>query len=192
MVDSSIGFDDIINERPELEKGLEFRFYPEGYRQQIFVIWYNAGKPSSKKLFNIIPPWEYNGKKPAVAALKHWIDDVFVIQSKNLDDQVMRKLNEKLVEEKLEMLQRHADTGKEIQDIAFKYIKDNTDKLNINSAARLWIAGVEVERDSRGIPDALKKLNEMSNEDLMKKLEDIIVQSPGELLPENGEEIIDV
>lgn len=185
-----ITFADVKNDYSERE--FETRHYPREYIQQCFIVWYNGGKPPVKQLYLHIPISEFAGKKPNIYTLNKWIAGVFVPQAKSLDEEVMKKLNEKLISEKMEMLQRHADTGKEIQEIAFDYIKQHKDELTINSAARLWEAGVEIERNSRGIPDALKKLQQMSDEDILKDIKQIIDGGSAELLPE-GEvaEIID-
>jgi hypothetical protein len=157
--------------------------FPPEYHQQLFLIWYEKGKPSVPLLHKIIPEEPLLGKKPTVATLQVWVREDFKPKAEELDTQVEKAIFEKAVTEKIEMLERHTSTAVKMQDIAIKYLEENQDELNPNSATRLLIEGVRIERESRGLPDALRKMSETSDEDLLKQIQEFMNLGSSSLEP---------
>lgn len=160
--------------------------YPPDYVTNVFLVWYQKGKIGARDLQNAIPPDTF-GDKPTVTALWGWIKGDFADRAKELDDQVNRQIAERAVAIKIEMLERHARIGSEMQDMALKYLDDNKDNLGVGSSVRLLIEGVRIERESRGLPEALQELSHQSDEDLMKEIEKLMSSAQVSFLP-GGEE----
>lgn len=142
--------------------------YSEGYKQQVFQIWYNSGKPIAVDLLDMIPNPETNyGRKPSAITIHSWIAQ-FQEQAESLDLQVREKIDQELVLAKVEMVKRHAEVGKEAQKIALEWLRSNP--LTAAAAVRLLFDGAELERGALGIPEALSKLVTMTDEQLLEEL----------------------
>ncbi len=154
--------------------GVEFE---ESYKLDIFQLWYSNGRPGSLRLYQMIPA-NIDGDRPTKSTLARWIDTEFREKAASLDQMVETELQNRLVQEKIEMLQRHANLGVKMQDTAIEYLDAHKEELNPNAAVRLLVEGVRIERESRGLPDALRKMSEMSDDDLVKQIEKIIADAP--------------
>jgi hypothetical protein len=164
-----------------LMKAKAIRFPPE-YKTQLFMQWYNLGKPNVNVFIRQVDECEVTGTK--------WIHEDFVEMAKTLDDQVIRTMNEKLVQEKVAMLSRHARVGEEMQNLALEYLRTK-DLDSSASAIRLWMEGTKLERDSRGIPEMIKKMMSLSDDDLLKEISNMVTNSPLKLdYPD--EDVLDV
>lgn len=171
--------------------------YTANYVDAIFTIWYKMGKVGPTRLSNMIPePSEYgiSSSKPSENTLRRWIENdstlskSFLERAEYLDEQVANELQGRLIAEKVAMLDAHTVVAKEMQDMALTFLRENKDKLNSNSAVRLLVEGVRIERESRGIPRTLEKLAERSDEELMDQIEDMLLRSSVEIKPlESGE-----
>jgi len=157
------------------------RFSSE-YKEQIFYLWYNNGKPPEHKLVLLIPEnWDKFHRIPTVNGLKFWIDVEFVPRARILDSLIKEKMDTIIVAEKIEMLKRHANIGKNMQEGALKWLEENgNDLMNSSAAVRLLVEGIRIERESVGIPTSLEKIMHLSDEDLQKEVEKILTQ--GKLL----------
>jgi len=148
------------------------------YREKIFYIWYNHGKPGSMNLLPFITPeideW---GRIPGKYALDSWIEDEFFPRAIQLDTEIKKQLDALLVAEKVEMLKRHADVGLRMQDMAIEYLNENREELSAPAAVRLLVEGIRIERESRGIPAALDKIRDMSDEKLMDQIKEIVTST---------------
>jgi hypothetical protein len=159
--------------------------YPQPYIDQLFTIWYSMGKPAASSFSATMPPYDdgITKRKPALQTVQKWIIDIFVDRGKVLDDQVMNQINQRLVADKVEMLNRHAELGFHIQNMALEYLDGNKDKLNVSNSVRLLVEGVRIERESRGISTTLEKITNMSDEELEKQVRQLVERSPVDLLP---------
>jgi hypothetical protein len=156
---------------------LDRSHFTDEYKNSIFMIWYRSGKVNPTALLGIIPP-NSDDKKPTRITLGNWVDD-FRPRAEELDEVVKDELDGRLVKEKIEMLNRHADIALEIQGKALDYLrdKDHSD-LNAASAVRLLVEGIRIEKESRGIPKILSKMASMTDDDLLKKAEELLLRSP--------------
>lgn len=167
--------------------------HPPAYKDLVFVVWYKSGKTNARHLWGLIPNDEiYFKGKPTVNTLQNWINNDFPERAAVLDDQVMAEINGRMIAEKVEMLNRHAEIGKEMVTMSARYLKDHEDELTINSATRLLVAGIEIEQDSRGISSTVKKIAQMSDEQLEAEIKRLLLSAPVEFeAPESIEEEID-
>lgn len=166
-----------ITEVPILSRTKGTKAFNAHYREKVFYIWYNQGRPSGSYLINHISP-ELDERKriPTVSLLKKWIASEFNIRAKELDDAVKRELDNRLIAEKVEMLKRHAELGLQMQDMAINFLNENVDTLSAPAAVRMLVEGVRIERESRGIPAAIDKMMNMSDEQLMKEVQGLITE----------------
>lgn len=156
--------------------------WTEAYKQECFMVWYRSSKPSATKLADLIHPEKVSKRKPLGSTLNKWVSD-FNKQAASLDEQVERAINERLVAEKVEMLNRHAETAKKMQEWSIDWLENNIDKLNSNAAIRLWVEAIRIERESKNVPTAWSDTGRLSDEDLQKKLIAIVRGTPPEVSP---------
>jgi len=157
--------------------------YTEGYRDAVFAIWYSAGKPTVRKLKGMLPdPAEFGISSgfPGDNTMVGWVQD-FQERAVSLDEQVSRQMQERLISEKVQMLNAHADIGHEMQQMALDYLREHPEKLNPNAAVRLLVEGVNIERESRGIGKSVMQMIDRSDEDLLKQINELLAFSPAEL-----------
>lgn len=152
--------------------------FSQEYKDKIFYLWYHKSKPNNLALYNMIPVDDAVGHKATQSTLKSWIDKDFRPRAEALDSKVAEELEGRLIQEKIQMLQKHAQLGVEMQDMATKYLKTHEDQLTSSSAVRLLVEGVRIERDSRGLPEALKKMMEKDDDELLLEVENILANAP--------------
>lgn len=152
------------------------------YKMKAFQLWYNSGKPSPASLLQIMEIDEYSHGKPTIFTVTAWVKE-FKPLAEELDAQVIQQMNEKLITAKVEMLERHASIGLEMQDKALTYLRSvDLNKLDDPAlAVKIWTEGTKLERDSRGIPEMIQKMMKMSDDDLMKEIGTLISKSPVQL-----------
>lgn len=171
----------MLTERPA--QGTQFTAI---YVDAVFSIWYNASKPNPRRLVNMTPdPIKYGlaMSRPSETALKKWIDTIFIDRAAVLDEEVAKQLADRLISEKVAMLDAHAVVAAEMQEMALTFLRKNRNKLNSNSAVRLLVEGVRIERESRGIPRTLEKLADRSDEELLAQIEDMLLRSTVDVQP---------
>lgn len=158
--------------------------YTRGYKDDVFMLWYNNGKPSAQRLWEMLPE-EWEIEKPAVKAISGWIRDIYKPRAEMMDERLAQELEGRLVKEKVEMLYRHANVGRLMQNKALTYLdKVDPDDLNTSAAVRLLVEGVRIERESVGLPQALEKMLDETDEDLLNRVEKLLGESPAEILEE--------
>jgi len=168
--------------------------FNETYKLEVRNIWFRSGKKSAGSILGMISPDPEARRKPSLETMKKWIAEEFRPFADDLDQQVNDELAARMIREKVEMLDRHAETGKEMQNIALTWLRNHEDDINAIAAARILISGIDIERASKGIPKALEKMMQMKDEDIVKRIQDIISRSPTfvepNIEPEVAEEII--
>ena len=157
--------------------------YSDHYKEQIFWIWYNGGKPSYARLATEIPP-DDRGNYPGKLTLIDWANSGWRERAEELDNQVKQEFEKEVVEQKVEMLRKHAALGSEMQDLGLTWLKQNPDKITANAAVRMIKDGWELERASVGVPEALQKMLSQNDEDLLKMIEAALTNEDLDLLDE--------
>lgn len=153
--------------------------FPPGYVDDVFAIWYNAGKPSAANLYRSVPEWEFTGEKPTLANLKAWMHtEDWIDRVEQLDLEVQKVFTEKQIVSKVEMFERHAQVGRAMQQMSLDWLEEHKDELTPGTAVRMLVDGIEIEQGAAGIPDALKKMMEMKDEDLKNEIAQLIADTP--------------
>lgn len=165
-----------MEDQPQVLAPYEQYFGPE-YKHLCFMIWYRNGKPSPTHLLDVLPIDELVGRKPGIPCLKNWVKD-FEQQAHDLDMQVSEELNKRMIAEKVEMLHRHAGDSKAIQEWAMDFLKEHKGDFTVSTATRLWVEATRIERASRGIPSMFDKINDATDEDLLKELQKVVTDAP--------------
>jgi len=156
--------------------------YTDTYREKCFVAWYNAGKPSVA-IFALSAPEDEYGRVAGKQAIINWSVE-WRERAEALDAEVRNQLESKLVAEKAEMLKRHADVGKKMQNIALEYLDkpEIINKLTPNSALRLLVEGLKTERISVGMPDVLEEVMTKTDEELLEDITKLITSGKSEII----------
>lgn len=168
-----------MNSRP-----VRLRDFDEGYKLACFYQWYSAGKPAPIKFHQMAQP-DREGRSPALKTINKWYKD-WVVQAEELDQQARDVLNATVVAEKVEMLKRHGKIAKEMQQMAINALEEEHTVLKASDAIRLLVESMRIERESVGIPGAIEKIMEKSDEDLLLDITKLL--DKGTLAPMEQEE----
>jgi hypothetical protein len=153
--------------------------FSQEYHDDAFRLWYSAGKPNVRQLYQMLPD-NPDGRKPSHATLHKWVKEEFMEKAMEMDQEVVDALQEKLIQSKVEMMERHVDLSRKMQEVGFKVLDENPDNISVGNAVRLIIEGVRIERESNGIPDMLRKMALMTDEQVIKTIEQLASKSPVE------------
>lgn len=174
--------------------------FPEQYKEEIFRLWYMHGKPSVAKLFKLVKSeigiCTELGYYPGIVAIGNWIRNLFRPRAEFLDLEFQRQNNEKMIAEKVEMLNRHVSLAKEMQDMSIDYLREHGLGSSKTAVAAL-INGLRIERESSGLAPMVLALSKVTDEDLLKQLEDVIHKGnityfgPNEEVLDGSEEAIE-
>lgn len=147
--------------------------YSDAYIEKCFVAWYTAGCPDGGRTMKIIPQDEM-GRTPHPEVVKGWIKRYdWHSRADILNEQVAREIEKKAVEIRVEMLNRQAELGKQLQEKGMEYLEAHEFE-KAGEALKAVISGAELERSSRGLPEAIMKVAEMRDEDLAKTLDSLL------------------
>lgn len=164
-----------------MEKKRPLRYIDE-YRQEAFLVWYSNKKPGAVTLNNMLTEiYDEHAVIPSIPVLNNWINDQFIPKAYELDLQVSKQLDEQAIASKVAMMQRHAEVGKEMQDIGIQYLRDNG-VGNARNAITAVFRGIEIERQSN-VPTMFEKLDKMSDDDLLKEIKQLASNSTIEIEP---------
>ena len=153
--------------------------FPSGYVDDVFALWYNAGKPPATNLYRSVPEWEFNQEKPALEVLRSWMrSDEWIERTEQLDLEVRKTFTEQQIISKVEMFERHAEVGRTMQQMSLDWLEANKEELTPGTAVRMLVDGIEIEQGAAGIPDALRKMMEMKDEDLKNEIAQLLADTP--------------
>lgn len=148
--------------------------YTDDYKNAVFYVWYNRGRCGINSLSGYIDH-DQNGRTPSIRTLIMWKDEYkWEERADKLDIEIKAKVDGEVIAEKAEMLKRHALTGRRMQDIAIEYLEEHKDDLKPNSAVRLLVDGIRIERESLGLPSIVSEVIKTSDEDLLKSITDLL------------------
>jgi hypothetical protein len=162
---------------PPVRRPSRIEKFDTPYKAEAFAIWYKMGKCGAGLLYPALPP-NSDGDVPTIGTVQQWISKDFIPQGDALDLQVKAAMDQRLIQEKIKMLEEHTQVAKEMQDMALEYLRDNRENLKVPNAVRMLVEGIRIERDSRGIPAMMEKLVDRSDEDLMNELKEIVAKTP--------------
>lgn len=145
-------------------------------KEELFYYWYNNRKLGAKKIYDALEEQYPEADLPSRSTFALWIRE-YNHRAIELDRQVHQQLEEAVVAEKVEMLKRHASVGVVMQNMAIDYLQAHADDLTSAGAIRLLVEGVRIERDSKGIPEALEKMSKMSDDQLLEEVKRLATSS---------------
>ena len=163
--------------------------FSQEYKIYVFSTWYANGKPNAKNLQAMLEEPEPNsGKFPQPTTLKKWIDNEFIAQAIFLDEKVALELENRLTSEKIEMLSRHAGIAEKMQEEAWVWFentkkttedgKEYLDLGNARTAITLLVEGLKIERESRGIAQISEKFSRLTDNQLVDRLKELVMDAP--------------
>ena len=156
--------------------------FPPGYVENLFSLWYMAGKPSISSFYSLIPEEPNIKERPPITTVSDWLRrDEWKQKTELLDAEVSKAMQEKYLAATVEMFERHADIGREMQTIAVDWLRKHKDELGPGTAVRLLVEGVNMEQDTASIPEMLKKLKSMDDEKLLNEIQTYLTELPSEL-----------
>lgn len=163
--------------------------YTDEYKAKCFIVWYTAGRPTGMNHIMDIVPQDALGRKPNVNLLKKWRDeDGWLERADELDARAMEKVDNTLVKQKAEMLQRQAGIGRELQEKGIDHLR----KMPLDSSAAAIAAivkGAELERSSLGMSDFMLRMSKMSDADLRDAIVKLASRSDGTIIDADEVEI---
>lgn len=149
---------------PRERKG-KFREYSPDYKEIIKQTWYTHGRPDAPSLREIISADE-QGRKPNAIIMQRWRrDEMWDFWADELDSKALTLAEDNLIQQKAEMLKRHAQIGWDLQTEGMKFLKDGGFDSSA-AAVSAVIKGAQLERESRGIGETIVKMAQMTNEEL--------------------------
>lgn len=147
--------------------------YTEAYKETCFQVWYAAGRPSSRQAVKIIPADEHN-RKPTYVLLSTWIRLLgWNDRAKEMDHEVTKQMETYAVEQRVDMLKRHAESAKQLQLEGIKYLLEHPPEKTAD-AIRMVTEGIRIEKESVGLPEALTKIAEMKDKPLTELIGQLI------------------
>ena len=137
--------------------------YSADYKEKCFLSWYAHGKPTGATARAFMPEDE-NGRVVSAELLFQWKKDGrWKDRASQMDVEVQRKVQAKAIEEKVLMLQRHAEMAFKVVKMGYEYLIENGFG-SANTALKAFTEGIKIERDSRGLSQAIQKVSELSDE----------------------------
>lgn len=160
---------------PRERKG-DFREYTENYKNIVKEKWYAAGRCDfSKSFINGLP--EENGSRPSVYTIKTWRkNEMWDFWADELDSKALALAEENLIQQKVAMLKRHAETGWMLQTLGITHLVSGTFDSSASAVAAV-IKGAQLERESRGMGEMMVKMAQMSDEKLREEITKRIQQA---------------
>ena len=149
--------------------------YSSDYREAAFRAWYQAERPTMSKLRELLNP-DSRGRIPELSVIGHWkLDDDWDARADALDGNAQIQLDNQSIQARIEMLQKHAQMGKELSDKGREYLSKNGFDTGAE-AIRAIIEGVKLERQSAGYAEFLARIADASDEDLNKELQKMLTK----------------
>jgi hypothetical protein len=168
----------IYNYTEESENNLD---YDSQYRDKVFMVWYSNGKPTPNRLKNLVNKEigadTVTNRTPNLTTLVRWIEGEFSERALSLDQEVERQLQEQLVQQKVEMLHRHAEIAKAMQATAMSYLEEHG-LGNARNALVALTEGLRIERESVGVLPFFEKIGDLSDDALVNELKRLVSKTP--------------
>jgi hypothetical protein len=138
------------------------------------------GKPGAAKFILECPPDE-RGELPNQITIQNWLP-AWKDLAAETDDRIRQELDDRTVAAKVEMFDRHAKIGKEMQEISLSWLQNHRDELTPGTAVRMLVDGIEIEQSTIGVSDAIKKMLDMSDEELRDDIVERLTSGQIEIL----------
>lgn len=152
--------------------------FPQDYIENVFSVWELYNHPGNNKLYDLIDPYE-DGRKPSSATISRWKSDyAWESRAEQIQTKVQEQTDRELVQVRMEMMKRHAERAKAIGDKAWEYL-DSVGFDSSASAVSAAFKAFEEEKKSTGMGIALTQVFSMSDEDLQKAMNRLLLRAEG-------------
>lgn len=136
--------------------------FSKDYRDYCFLIWWRNGRPDITNLILLVE--KYQGRKlPGVVTLRSWkIEDNWVERADEYDKELLDQLKAAMISEKAQMLARHAEIGRKLQDYGMDYFETNPIDSQ-GAALRAIQLGVQTEGEAAQIEKIISSIAKMDD-----------------------------
>lgn len=153
--------------------------YTDQYIDQCFYAWYDNGKTTGKTLLDKLPKSD-SGNTPGLMTIKKWADEYnWIARADALDGEISLALDKTVIQKRVEMYEKHADLAGELIDMARDFLSKQVEGGGLkteNAALRALELGIDVERKSVGVSDMVRKIGEMTPDQLDNELRKLLGQ----------------
>lgn len=147
--------------------------FTDDYKDQIFYHWYDNGRIVNFALMEKIPE-SPNGRKPSEGTIKNWaLQDNWSDRANGMDGQIARAMDNTIIDKRIEMYKHHAQIGQDMVEMGMQFLRENGIKSD-QAALRAITDGVDIQRQSIGLAEALSKISTMDNDQLTRELQKLI------------------
>ena len=147
----------------------QFTAYTKDYQEKCFTTWYSSNRPTLAVLHDSLPVDEH-GRIPDVKLIRRWRNELgWDMRADELDVRAIELVSTDLVNDKANMLRRHAHMGFMLQEAGMAHLISGSFDSS-SAAVSAVIRGAELERESRGIGELIVKMSKMSDEDINKEI----------------------
>lgn len=165
--------------------------YSVDFIEKCFIAWYShPERPVTYYGISKIMPKDEYGRQPGASVVKKWYLDSWMKRADELDKRAIQAVDTDLVTQKVQMLQRQAETGKMLQHLGMSYLISGSFD-SASAAVQAVIRGAELERQSRGIGEIHARMVKMTDTELESEILNKIrrASEAGQII--EGEEVDD-
>jgi hypothetical protein len=153
--------------------------YSEKYIDQCFYTWFDGDRTVGNALIDKLPENE-EGKKPGIFTVKRWVEEKgWVERADALDAEVSIQVEKSVIQKRVEMYEKHAKLADELITMGREFLQKQVDGGGLkteNAALRAIELGFQTERVSVGVSDMVRKIGEMTPDQLDNELRKLLGQ----------------
>lgn len=148
------------------------------YIEKAFATWELHNHPTIGVLIDLLEEDE-NGRKPEPVTIGSWkIKYGWDNRSSTILAETQKQTDRQLVQVRMDMMKRHAELAKDVEDEAWQYLKETGFDSSASAVSALFKA-IDEEKKSTGMGIALAQVFTMSDEDLQKQMNRLIMRVRG-------------
>lgn len=153
--------------------------YTEQYVERIFFLWHDGDRVINNAFIEKLPETE-EGKKPGLFTVRRWVEERgWIERADALDAEISVAIEKTVIQQRVEMYEKHAKVGEELIGMARTFLQKQVDGGGLkteNAALRALELGMDTERKSVGISDAIRRIAEMTPDQLDNELRKLLGQ----------------
>lgn len=151
--------------------------YTDKFIDGCFYIWYEGGKSFGRDLLDKLPVTE-KGNRPNIITIQKWSDENgWIERADALDAKASLEMDKEVIDKRVKMYKRHAEVGDELIKEGMNFLKKQSENGGIkteNAALRALELGMQTERVSVGVADMVRKIGEMTPDQLDNELQKLL------------------
>jgi hypothetical protein len=153
--------------------------YSEKFIDQCFYVYYDSDRTVGNALIDKLPENE-EGKKPGIFTVKRWVEEKgWIERADALDAEVSIQVEKSVIQKRVEMYEKHAKLADELITMGREFLQKQVDGGGLkteNAALRAIELGFQTERVSVGVSDMVRKIGEMTPDQLDNELRKLLGQ----------------